>query len=286
MHDDRPSKTAFRVALRRAAHQTLDDPTVFTDPLALAIVGPEGETALRVEDRKLRSPVARSFRAFMAVRSRYAEDGLAAAVEAGIRQYVVLGAGLDTFAYRNPFADLRVFEVDHPATQAWKRRRLEAGSIPIPASMTFAPVDFERQTLADGLAGARFDAGRPAFFSWLGVVPYLTRNAAMETFRFVGSLPAGSGIAFDYALPPEALNLVQRLALKALSDRVAAAGEPFRTFFEPSALMSELRPMGFGSFDDLGTEEINARYFRGRSDSLKARGGIGRLMMATVGSVS
>jgi methyltransferase (TIGR00027 family) len=286
MHDDRPSKTAFRVALRRAAHQTLDDPKVFTDPLAFAIVGPERETALRVEDKKLRSPVARSFRAFMAVRSRYAEDGLAAAVEAGIRQYVVLGAGLDTFAYRNPFADLRVFEVDHPATQAWKRRRLEAGNIAIPTSMTFAPVDFERQTLADGLARAGFNVGRPAFFSWLGVVPYLTRNAAMETFRFVGALPAGSGIAFDYALPPESLNLIQRLALKSLSDRVAAAGEPFRTFFEPSALMSELRPMGFGSFDDLGMEEINARYFSGRSDGLKARGGIGRLMMAKVGSVS
>jgi methyltransferase (TIGR00027 family) len=285
MHDDRPSKTAFRVALRRAAHQILDDPKVFADPLALAIVGPEGETALQVEGRKLRTPVARAFRAFMAVRSRYAEDGLAAAVESGVRQYVVLGAGLDTFAYRNPFADLRVFEVDHPATQAWKRRRLEAGKISIPPSLTFAPVDFENQTLTDGLSRAGFHPDQPAFFSWLGVVPYLTRSAAMETFRFVGSLPAGSAIAFDYALPPESLNLVQRLALKALADRVAAAGEPFRTFFEPSALMSEIRPMGFGSFDDLGTEEINARYFNGRSDGLRVNGGIGRLMKAAVGSI-
>jgi methyltransferase (TIGR00027 family) len=282
MQDDRPSKTAFRVALRRAAHQILDDPKVFTDPLALAIVGAEGERALQAERAKFRTPVARSFRAFMAVRSRYAEDGLAAAVQGGVRQYVVLGAGLDTFAYRNPYADLRVFEVDHPATQAWKRLRLEAGNISIPASMTFAPVDFESQTLIEGLARAGFDCGRPAFFSWLGVVPYLTRSAAMETFRFVGSLPAGIGIVFDYALPPESLNLVQRLALKALADRVAAAGEPFRTFFEPSALIRDLRPMGFGSFDDLGTEEINARYFSGRSDGLKARGGIGRLMKAEV----
>ncbi len=282
MHDDRPSKTAFRVALRRAAHQILDDPKVFTDPLALAIVGPEGETALRVEARKFQTPAGRTLRAFMAVRSRYAEDGLAAAFENGIRQYVVLGAGLDTFAYRNPFPDLHVFEVDHPATQAWKRRRLEAGDISIPASMTFAPVDFESQTLIDGLARAGFDADRPAFFSWLGVVPYLTRSAAMETFRFVGSLPAGSAIVFDYALPPESLSLVQRLALKALSDRVAAAGEPFRTFFEPSTLISELRPMGFRSFENLGTEEINARYFSDRSDRLRARGGIGRLMKAGV----
>jgi methyltransferase (TIGR00027 family) len=284
MHEDRPSKTAFRVALRRAAHQVLDDPKVFDDPLAMAIVGASaGE--LR-SNPKSQSRIARGMRAFMAVRSRYAEDGLAAAFRDGTRQYVVLGAGLDTFAYRNPYQGLRVFEVDYPATQRWKRHRLEEARISIPTSMTFAPVDFETQTLADGLARAGFDGGRPAFFSWLGVVPYLTLSAVIETFRFVGSLPAGSGIAFDYALPSESLNLMQRLALKALSDRVAAAGEPFQTFFEPSVLMSELQPMGFGSFDDLGTEEINARYFRGRADDLRVRGGIGRLMWAGVGPAS
>jgi methyltransferase (TIGR00027 family) len=280
MHEDRPSKTAFRVALRRAAHQVLDDPKVFEDPYALAIVGATPEEVR--SSPKSQGRLARAMRAFMAVRSRYAEDGLARAVADGIRQYVVLGAGLDTFAYRNPFPDLRVFEVDHPATQGWKRRRLEEGNIAIPASMTFAPVNFESQTLIDGLARAGFDSDQPAFFSWLGVVPYLTRNAAMETFRFVGSLPKGSGVVFDYALPPEALNLVQRLALKALSDRVAAAGEPFQTFFEPSALMTELRPMGFSAFEDLATEEINARYFSGRSDGLRVSGGIGRLMKAEV----
>ena len=280
MHEDRPSKTAFRVALRRAAHQVLDEPRVLEDPYAMAIVGATAEE-LRTSP-KSQGRLARAMRAFMAVRSRYAEDELAHAVAGGIRQYVVLGAGLDTFAYRNPFPELRVFEVDHPATQGWKRRRLEEGRIAISESMTFAPVDFENQTLIDGLARAGFAADQPAFFSWLGVVPYLTRSAAMETFRFVGSLPAGSGLVFDYALPPEALNLVQRLALKALSDRVAAAGEPFRTFFEPAALMSELRPMGFRSFEDLATAEINARYFSGRSDGLRVSGGIGRLMKAAV----
>jgi methyltransferase (TIGR00027 family) len=280
MHEDRPSKTAFRVALRRAAHQILDHPKVFEDPLAFAIVGATPEE-LR-SSPKSQGRLARAMRAFMAVRSRYAEDGLARAVAGGIRQYVVLGAGLDTFAYRNPFPDLRVFEVDHPATQGWKRRRLEEGNIAIPSSMTFAPVNFESQTLIDGLARAGFDSDRPSFFSWLGVVPYLTRSAAMETFRFVGSLPKGSGVVFDYALPPEALNLVQRRALKALSDRVAAAGEPFQTFFEPTVLMTELRPMGFSAFEDLATEEINARYFSGRSDDLRVSGGIGRLMKAEV----
>jgi methyltransferase (TIGR00027 family) len=280
MQEGRPSKTAFRVALRRAAHQVLDNPRVFEDPLALAIVDADGE-ALR-SDPKSGSRIARVLRAFMAVRSRYAEDGLARAVESGTRQYVVLGAGLDTFAYRNPYPGLRVFEVDYPATQGWKRRRLEAAGISIPESMTFAPVDFESQTLAEGLTRAGFQRDQKAFFSWLGVVPYLTRSAAMETFRFVGSLPAGSGIVFDYALPPESLNLVQRFALNALAKRVAAAGEPFQTFFDPAPLMGELRQMGFTSFEDLGTEEINARYFAGRADGLRASGGIGRLMKAGV----
>jgi methyltransferase (TIGR00027 family) len=284
MHDDRPSKTAFRVALRRAAHQVLDVPQVFTDPLALAIIGAESEE-LR-SDPKNRSRMSRVLRAFLVVRSRYAEDELARAVESGTRQYVVLGAGLDTFAYRNPHAGLRVFEVDHPATQGWKRRWLEAAGISIPESLTFAPVDFESQTLAEGLARAGFQIDQQAFFSWLGVVPYLTRSATMETLRFVGSLPAGSGIVFDYALPPESLNLVQRLAFNTLAKRVAAAGEPFQTFFEPSALRSELRRLGFGSFEDLGGEEINARYFAGRADGLRVGGGIGRLMKAGVGWIA
>lgn len=280
VHEDRPSRTSFRVALRRAAHQVLDVPPIFQDPLALAIVGVDGET-LR-SDPKSRGRTSRALRVFLAVRSRYAEDGLACAVGTGARQYVVLGAGLDTFAYRNPYSRLRVFEVDHPATQGWKRERLEAAGISIPEAMTFAPVDFESQTLSEGLARAGFQTDQKAFFSWLGVVPYLTRSAVMETFRFVGSLPAGSEIVFDYAIPPETMNLVQRLAFNALAERVAAAGEPFQTFFKPAKLMDELRRMGFGSFEDLGGKEINARYFAGRADGLRVGGGIGRLMKAGV----
>jgi methyltransferase (TIGR00027 family) len=173
--------------------------------------------------------------------------------------------------------------VDHPATQGWKRRRLEAAGISIPESLTFAPVDFESQTLADGLARAGFKLDQQAFFSWLGVVPYLTRSAVMETFQFVGSLHAGSEIVFDYALPPETLSLLQRLAFNALAERVAAAGEPFQTFFDPSALMSELRRLGFGSFENLGGDEIYTRYFAGRADGLRVSGGAGRLMKARVG---
>lgn len=281
MHDERPSRTAFRVALRRASHQVLDHPRVFEDPLALVIVGADARE-LR-SDEKSQSRTARVMRAFMAARSRYAEDGLAAAFQEGTRQYLVLGAGLDTFAYRNPFPGLRVFEVDHPATQGWKRHLLETAGVAIPDSMTFAPVDFESQTLAEGLARAGFRRDQKAFVSWLGVVPYLTRSAVMETLRLVGSLPAGSEIVFDYGLPPESLDPVSRMALETLAARVASAGEPFQTYFDPAELESELRRMGFASFENLAGDEINTRYFNNRPDGLRVAGTVGRLMKARVG---
>jgi methyltransferase (TIGR00027 family) len=284
MQDDKPSVTAYRVALRRAAHQVLDEPKVFDDPLALAIVGGEGETRSRSGEGKSRGRIARSMRAYMAMRSRYAEDRLAEAVERGARQYVVLGAGLDTFPYRNPYpADrLHVFEVDHPATQGWKRRRLAKGGIVIPESMTFAPVDFERQTLADGLAQAGFRSDRITFFSWLGVVPYLTRNAVLETLAFVAAQPGGSEVVFDYGLPPASLNWLQRLAFANLASRVAAAGEPFQIFFTPDELAAELRLLGFGHLEDSGMDEMNRRYFAHRADGLRVTGGLAHVMAARV----
>src|ERR1700733_14357288 len=197
MYHALPSRTAQRVALRRAAHQVVDHPRVFEDPLAIAIAGSDPEALGTVEQ-----PYSRSLRAFIAVRSRYAEDHLLAAAARGVPQYVVLGAGLDTFAYRNPFqsAGLRVFEVDHPATQEWKRAQLCAAGIAIPAEMTFAAVDFERQSLEDGLRIARFERQQPAMFSWLGVTPYLSRAAFDGTIQFIAGMPCGSSVVFDYAV--------------------------------------------------------------------------------------
>jgi methyltransferase (TIGR00027 family) len=159
---------------------------------------------------------------------------------------------------------------------------LQAAGIAIPESLKFAPVDFEQQTLAAGLELAGFDFGSPAFFSWLGVTPYLTRESCMAALRFIGQLPPGSGVAFDFAVDPKLLNLGQRLALHALSNRVAAAGEPFQVFFRPAELADELRSMGFQRTEILGTEEINARYFKDRADGLRVRGGLGQLMGAWV----
>jgi len=275
MQSARPSRTAQRVAMRRAAHQLLDDPRVFEDPLAVAMAGEAANGADAQE------PWSRALRAFLAARSRYAEDQLARAVGRGVGQYVLLGAGLDTFAYRNPFRTegLRVFEVDHPATQAWKRERLEEASIAVPNGVTFAPVDFERQSLSDGLAPSGFDTHRAAFFSWLGVTPYLSRAAFDATIGFIAHLKPESGVAFDYAVERRLLTPRQQAALDVMSERVARAGEPFQLFFDPKALVRDLAREGFRDIEDLDGEAINARYFAGRADGL-AVGGSGHVLSA------
>jgi methyltransferase (TIGR00027 family) len=275
------SKTARRVAIRRAAHQLLDQPRVLDDPLALRIIGAEAAEELRSNPKEDHA-FSRAFRAFMAARSRYAEDELGHAVANGVTQYVVLGAGLDTFAYRNPYNGLRVFEVDHPATQAWKREQLQAAGIPIAQSLTFVPIDFERQTLADGLEQSGFNRNAAAFFSWLGVTPYLTRDACMTTLEVIARMPAGSGVVFDFAVDRELLNLGQRMALDALSKRVARYGEPFQLFFDPGNLQGELKHLGFRRTELLQGKQINARYFKDRADGLLVRGGLGHLMGAWV----
>ncbi len=281
MQEGKFSRTAQRVAIRRAAHQLLDLPRVLDDPLALRIIGSDAAEELRTNPKEHHA-FSRAFRAFMAARSRNAEDELARAGGCGVGQYVVLGAGLDTFAYRNPHAGLRVLEVDHPATQAWKRERLQAAGIVIPTSLTFVPVDFEKQTLADGLGQSGFDLGAAAFFSWLGVTPYLTRETCMSTLSYIARMPAGSGVVFDFAVEPALLNAGQRQALDALSQRVARYGEPLQLFFDPERLQDELKAMGFQRTEFLQGKEINARYFKDRNDELLVRGGLGHLMGAWV----
>ncbi len=285
MREGRPSLTARRVAIRRAAHQSLDAPRVFEDAVAARLLDHDDDGRLRDEIQAGAEAPGRTLRAFVAVRSRFAEDRLAEAVARGVGQYVVLGAGLDTFAYRNPFpADrLRVFEVDFPSTQAWKRARLAEAGIAVPDALTFAPVDFETGTLAGGLAEAGFARDAPAFFSWLGVVPYLTADTVMDTLAYVAARPPASAIVFDYGVPPTTVDARTQAAFQMLASRVEMAGEPFRTFFEPSALAANLARLGFGRVEDLGPGEINARYFSGRGDALRV-GGIGRLLHAVVAS--
>lgn len=282
MQHHKHSRTAHGVAFRRAAHQLLDEPRVHEDPLALAIIGAAAVESLQRELHKQEETFARSLRAFLAARGRYAEDQLRVAIRRGVTQYVVLGAGLDTFAFRNPHPELRVFEVDHPATQEWKQERLREAGIPIPPSVSFVRVDFEEQSLGAGLKLAGFVPEEAAFFSWLGVTPYIKRASCMATIGFVGKMVEGSGVVFDFAVTPELLDAPQRAALEALSNRVSAAGEPFQLFFHPDEVAADLRTHGFRDIEMLAGEQINCRYFQNRTDGLQISGNLGRLACAWV----
>ena len=282
MEDHQPSRTAQGAALHRAAHQLLDTPPVFTDPFALKIIGREAESELRAALIRIRTERA-GLRAFIAARSRFSEDTLAEAVAEGVRQYVLLGAGLDTFAYRaaKAFPGLSVFEVDHPATQGWKRERLAEAGITVPDVLTYAPVNFETETMAAGLARAGFDAKAPAVFAWLGVVPYLTREAIMATLGFIADLPRGTTVTFDYGEPPSERDVAATAAHREMAERVAASGEPFRSFFKAEDLKRDMAALGFSIVEDFDAATLNTRYFSGREDDLRLRGG-GHLMRARI----
>jgi len=254
-----PSHTARGAAAYRAIHQTLEGGAIFSDPFATKVL--DDETRARL-DETAADPSLRPWRLFIAARSRFSEDTLAACVARGVRQIVVLGAGLDTFSLRNPHASqgVRVFEVDYPATQGWKRERLKQAGLAIPPSLTFAPVDFERQSLADGLAAAGFHADRPAFFQWLGVVPYLSRDAVSLTLDFIAGVPE-SEVVFDYAEPFENYPAERRENVMAVAARAASLGEPWLSLFDPLELSETLRNKGFGVVEDLGLAELTERFY-------------------------
>jgi methyltransferase (TIGR00027 family) len=254
-----PSQTARGAAAYRAIHQTLDGGTIFRDPFASRILDDATRATL---DEVAADPSLRPMRLFIAARSRFPEDTLAAGVARGVRQIVVLGAGLDTFSLRDPHAGegVRVYEVDYPATQQWKRERLKEAGLAIPASLTFAPVDFERQRLADGLAAAGFQAERPAFFQWLGVVPYLTGEAISATLDFIAGVPE-SEVVFDYAEPFENYPPEHRENIMATAERAASRGEPWLSLFDLAELSDMLRNKGFAIVEDLGLAELTERFY-------------------------
>ena len=270
------------MALRRAAHQVHDaEPRVLDDPLAVRILPPDARAELARTPNSTRRPHSAALRAFMVARSRFAEDVLRASVARGLaQQYLLLGAGLDTFAYRNPFANVTVFEVDHPATQAWKHYCLERAAIAIPANAHHVPVDFEHDTLAARLreSGFRFDV--PTIVAWLGVVPYLTLEAFRATLAALRPCAPGSELVFDYSYPRASLPPVEQLMLDSMSARVAQAGEPFRLFFTVEELTHELANAGLRLVENLGSHELNARYFDHRTDGLHLRGRAGHLCHA------
>jgi methyltransferase (TIGR00027 family) len=279
-----PSRTALRVALRRAAHQVHDEhPLVFDDPLAVRILGPEHADEIKRTPDSIKRPFSAALRSFMVARARLAEDTLAAAfAERGAKQYVVLGAGLDTFACRNPYPGLRVFEVDHPATQAWKLEMLQKAGLGTAPGAVFVPVDFETDSLRAKLQAAGLEFGQPTVTAWLGVVPYLTSDAFQATMRVLARFGVGSEVVFDYAQPREALPPSEQLMLDSLSARVAQAGEPFQLFFTPERLAEELEWFAMRVVHDWDSTALTAKYFAGRKDGLGLRGRGGRICVAEV----
>ncbi|WP_433191848.1 class I SAM-dependent methyltransferase [Nocardia sp. CA-107356] len=265
MDNDGPSRTALITAYARAYHQIADRPLIFTDPLAARLLG-----VTAAELTELGTPTTdyldlvvsdRSRRLFFASRARFAEDAVAAAIAAGVRQVVILGAGLDTFAYRNPHPDLRVFEVDHPATQAWKRERLVAAGIDRPETLTFVPVDFETQTLAAGLESSGFTRTDPAVFVWLGVVFYLTPNAAHATLEYIAGQAEPVEVVFDYLQPADSDE--DRAHQQARADRLADAGEPVFSYFTPDDIAAQLRALGFTDLEDHSAPDLITGYLDG-----------------------
>jgi len=258
------SRTAAGVGVLRALHYLLDsEPWVIDDPVSRALFG--AVACARMNDdfaASLGTERAHALRGHVLVRSAFAEERLRRAVERGVRQFVVLGAGFDTFAYRQPswMDGVRVFEVDAPATQAEKRARLAAAGIAVPPNVVYAAIDFERTSLGDGLRQAALDPATPAFFSWLGVMMYLTRDAVDAVFRTVAAMPPQSEIAFTFTQGTDASD--------ALAQRVAALGEPLRTTVDVASLEAMLGALGFRDITILSPGEA-AHYLGERTDHLR-----------------
>jgi methyltransferase (TIGR00027 family) len=266
-----PSRTAQGAAVHRAVHQIAEGGFIFTDPFAVDIL----EENMRAELPEMAGdPSHQPMRLFIAARSRFSEDTLAACVARGVRQVVILGAGLDTFSLRNPHAGkgVRVFEVDYPATQGWKRAHLKQAGLAIPPSLTFAPVDFERQSLAEGLMAAGFRADQPAYFQWLGVVPYLSREAIVTTLDFMAGIP-GSEVVFDYAEPLENFSPEIRTNVAAIAARAASVGEPWLSLFDPADMASLLRGRRFLHVEDLSRADFADRYYGHLKEGIRTGAG-------------
>ena len=253
MKPDEPSRTALMIARQRAAHQVLDHGSILYDPFAMKILREDEKDVLKFANEH---PLASIGRLFTTARSRIAEDALSRAVERGVRQIVILGAGLDTFALRNPHGGLKIYEVDHPATQAWKLERLA-----FPPWLILVPVDFERDDVGEKLVAAGFQQNSPAFFTWLGVVPYLTQGAIARTLDYMSSVP-NAEVVFDYMEPPEAFSEELRQMEKARAEQLEKIGERSASRFEPAGIAAILRSHGFCAIEDINFQEIASRFGR------------------------
>ncbi|MFE6664833.1 class I SAM-dependent methyltransferase [Streptomyces sp. NPDC057697] len=277
-----PDNTAVRVALWRAMHVQADPPPhVFEDETGLRLADPGDDWRLRPDMDPL---VTSGFRASVVARARFIEDLVTEQADRGVGQYVVLGAGLDTFAQRRPdlAARLRIFEVDRPGPQAWKRRRLIELGYGIPDRLRLVPVDFESgESWTEQLAAVGFDPGRPAVVVSTGVTMYLTREATEATLRKVASLAPGSTLAMTFLLPPELLDDADRPALQESEKGARASGTPFVSFYTPQDMLALAREAGIADVRHVPGALLAERYFAGRTDGLRPSSGEDLLVATT-----
>jgi methyltransferase (TIGR00027 family) len=280
--DRHPSNTAIGAATLRAVHQLIDEePKILNDPIVLRLLDASTLDQIHLNSNKFRTPRMKALRSHIVLRSRYTEDRLAEAVDNGVQQYLMLGAGLDTFPYRQPHwaRVLRIFEVDHSASQRSKRERLALAGIEVPSNVELIACDFETTSLSDCLRKSSFDFGKPAFLSWLGVTMYLSTDAIDAVFRFANSLPRSSEIVFTFASPASTVKENYRERL--IAAFAAGHGEPWLTRFEPNGLAHKLHGLGFSTVSFLSASEADTQYFRGRHDGLSAPRKVG-IVAATV----
>lgn len=276
-----PDNTALRVALWRALHVLADPPPhVFDDQVGLALVAPNADWQSRPDMSAFTKP----FRASIVARARFVEDLLEEKLAGGVAQYVILGAGLDTFAQRRPELGARVsvFEIDEPETQAWKQRRLVELGLGVPSFLRFVPVDFERgDAWLARLATSGFDAKRPAFVASTGVSMYLTKEAIASTLRDVASLAPGSTLVMSFMLPIERAEPEVRPGIEAAARGARASGTPWLSFFEPDEMLALARDAGFGEVKHVSADALTERYFAGRTDGLRLPSNSEELLVAT-----
>ncbi len=266
-----PSNTAMTAAAARAAHLIVDEsPVIFADTCAAALLGERADELIGYHRQHAAHPILAAARGQVVCRSRHAEDRLAAAVAAGVRQYVVLGAGLDTFAYRSPLAgQVRVFEVDRPGTQDWKRSALAAAQLGVPPDVVFVPADLAADSLAGALRAAGFDVSEPAVISWLGVTMYLHRAAIAETLTALAGCAPGSELIADYMLPQALRDDTGNFYAEMIMAAAAERGEPWLSFFAPGEVTSLLAEHGFRQATQVRQRESVPRELWQRTDTLQ-----------------
>jgi methyltransferase (TIGR00027 family) len=259
-----PSRTAMTAAYMRAAHQILDSkPLILEDLLALQLLGKDSTQSISEAAEHYQTPLARALRSHIVLRSRYAEDQLLTAVQRGISQYVIVGAGFDTFSMRQPkwAKDLMIVEVDHPGTQAIKHARIVDAGLSIPENVQFADIDFESETLDEGLRRNGISTAQLTFFSWLGVTMYLTEVAIDKTLKSMANFPLGSQTVLTFSQPPIHNSQISLDVAARLADHVESIGEPFLSRFEPAVIKSKLLSAGFTHVELLSPDEAYAKYF-------------------------